>query len=382
MKPRLTFDFRDILATPAHALSAKQIFVMTLSLVLGLAVYDIGYYLAHLAAGTDIGTVWRIYGLFPGPALGVGDRLAKAIYLLGIFGGVYMTMLGMVAVASINIERIRGNRFFSARESIRFALRKAKPVFLCETAIVGFVALIIFLFLIVGLFGRIPYLGEWLYSVFLVFPLYFIALFTVFIVLIAQVSVILTPAVAAAERKGETFGLILETFSTIIRQPIRWLGYTAYALVTGKIASFIYGYFAVRSVQAIIWATGHTDGGTMRRLVESALSHLPLRSDLFTQSINIFPGIDWGLNVQAFVRRSDSAESYVMAFMLFLIFASVLGYFLSVIAAAQAYGYVAIRYRKDGYRIDEEPPIGEGALDNSPKPNGNSTTDRNSDSAS
>jgi len=51
---------------------------------------------------------------------------------------------------------------------------------------------------------------------------------------------------------------------------------------------------------------------------------------------------------------TESAISYFMAVMLFLIFASILGYALAIVAAAQARGYVALRYLKDNYSIAAE----------------------------
>jgi hypothetical protein len=43
-----------------------------------------------------------------------------------------------------------------------------------------------------------------------------------------------------------------------------------------------------------------------------------------------------------------------MAFMLFLIFLSILGYTLAIVAAGQARGYVALRFIKDNYSIAAE----------------------------
>ncbi len=45
-----------------------------------------------------------------------------------------------------------------------------------------------------------------------------------------------------------------------------------------------------------------------------------------------------------------------MAFMIFIIFASIIGYFLTIIAVGQARGYAVIRYLKDGYKIENEEP--------------------------
>jgi hypothetical protein len=44
----------------------------------------------------------------------------------------------------------------------------------------------------------------------------------------------------------------------------------------------------------------------------------------------------------------------VMAIMFFVIFVSVIGYGLAILAAGQARAYVALRYLKDGYKISDE----------------------------
>ena len=53
----------------------------------------------------------------------------------------------------------------------------------------------------------------------------------------------------------------------------------------------------------------------------------------------------------------DEAVGYLMAVMLFLIFASIIGYFLATIATGQARAYVVIRYLKDKYAISSESPL-------------------------
>jgi hypothetical protein len=40
-----------------------------------------------------------------------------------------------------------------------------------------------------------------------------------------------------------------------------------------------------------------------------------------------------------------------------LIFASILGYTLAIVAAGQARGYVVLRYKKDEYNIASEDPL-------------------------
>ena len=44
-------------------------------------------------------------------------------------------------------------------------------------------------------------------------------------------------------------------------------------------------------------------------------------------------------------------------FMLFLIFASIIGYMLAIVATAQARGYVVIRFLKDTHKVPDESPL-------------------------
>jgi hypothetical protein len=89
--------------------------------------------------------------------------------------------------------------------------------------------------------------------------------------------------------------------------------------------------------------------------VKAGLSHLPVNSEFVRETFNIFPGIDWSFSVAYWsYGKYDDPAGYLMAVMIFLVFASVVGYGLATIAAGQAHGYVAIRYIKDDYNIAEE----------------------------
>jgi hypothetical protein len=358
MEPSPQFNFRDVLWAPARALQGKQILVMTLFLLLALAVYDIFTYLSYLADGEALGTVFNAYGLLPFEDLSFTSVIAWIVFAAGLVLSILAVMLGFLAVAAINIEAVRGNRFMSAGNAISFAFSRFGQLFLSELAIGLFVLLLVVLFAVLGLISRIPLVGHWIYTLVFVLPTFVVALFAVFVIFVFTLTVLLLPAVAAGERRGETFSTILETFSTIIRQPFRWAGYTLYALVAAKVCSFIYAYFCFRAVEFTVWASAIGGGSGLNRLVKGSLSHLPVRSGLVRETFNIFPGISFGVGItDFFVRGSESVLSHLMAFMLFLIFASILGYALAVIAAGQARGYVAIRYIKDHYSIADEDPM-------------------------
>jgi len=352
---KLHFDFRDILWAPARALSAKQIFVMTFFVIAALVVYDIFYYLAQLLAGARLSLVFSAYNFFPFENIRFYNPLSQVSLIVGIILAVLTVMMGFFGVAAINIEAIRGNRFFSNSRAVRFAFKRFKQLFLSELAIIIFVAFVVFLFFLLGLISRLPYIGDWLFVLLFVLPNFIIALLTVFIIFIFALSVVLLPAVAAAERQGESFSVILETFSTVIRQPARWFGYTFYSLVAAKVCGFIYAYFAYRAVQFIGWATSLGGGDRINRLIKSGLSHLPVNTDLVRETFNIFPGLDFSFSVGHWaLGGTDTPAGYLMAVMLFFIFVSIIGYMLAIVAAAQARAFVVIRYKKDDYNIAEE----------------------------
>ena len=355
----LKYDYRDILTAPAGALAAKRILVMTLFLCVGLALYDLFCYAALAIDGEKVGRAFSVYGFFPFESFSFGSLAAAVLYWVGCAIALLAIMTGMTAVAAFEIESIRGYPFLGIRKSIGFALSRFKQLFLSELSVIAFVLLIVLLIFIYGLIGRIPFIGEWIYTVFFVLPGFILAIFTVFILLVFILSVLLLPAVAAANRSGETFDSILETFSTIIRQPIRWVIYTGLSGVSAKVFGFVYAYFAFRAVQFLTWSSSLGGGDNITELVKGGVNHLPVKSDVAVYTFNLFEGIDWGINVASWSRGStaDSAVSYFMAFMLFIIFASIFGYMLSVIATAQARAVVIIRKLKDDYDIAGEKPL-------------------------
>jgi hypothetical protein len=352
------YGFLDVAWSPVRALSAKQIGLMTVAVVIGLLLYNIFTYLAYAVQGDDFDVVYAAYGLFPFEYGAFDSSAAKVIYFAGVIFAGFIIMLGFCGVSAINFEAMRGNRFMSFSEGLRFARSRARQIFLAELGILSFVAFIVLLFLLLGLVTRIPVIGEWLYALIFVIPNFFIALFTVFILFVLPVTVLLLPAIAASQRTSEVFSVLLELFSTLIRTPMRWLIYTGYSLIAAKLASFVYAYFCYRAVQFITVVTSLAGGKSPEFLVRAGLYHLPIRTDLVDQMTNIFPGIKFAFTIPFYpIFGADRPVAFVMAFMLFLIFASVIGYFLAVIASAQARGYVALRQIKDGHRIAEEPPM-------------------------
>lgn len=352
------YSFKDVLAAPARALAAKQVAVMTLFLCAAVIKFDFFFYVAFAIQGEHVGTAFSVWGFLPMAGNIFGNPVSQFLYYAGMAAAVLVVMFGFFAVAAMNIEAVRGNHFFGMWKAMRFALSRWKQLLLAELAIATFVGFIVLLFFLLGLITRIPVAGVWLYTILFVIPNFIIALLSVFIIFVFLCTVLLLPAVAAAERNGETFDAILETFSTIIRQPFRWAGYTAYAVLAAKICSFLYAYFAYRAVQFLVWTSALGGGDEIEKLVRSGLSHLPVRTEVVQRTLTLFPGLKFGVTLPSPAYfGGDALVGHAMALMLFLIFASVIGYGLAIIAAGQARGYVVIRYLKDGHKISDEKPL-------------------------
>jgi len=352
------YDYRDVLWAPAKALTAKRILTMTVFIGVAFVLFDAFVYLALAFEGENLKFVWGAYNIFPFVNFHLESLAASAVYAIGALAALLALMLGFLAVAEMDMEQIRGNRFLTFQEATQFALSRLGQMLVSEITIVAFLVFVAVVFALMGLISRIPFVGEWLYALFFAVPGFIVAILSVFTIAVLSVSVLLLPAVAAAERKGEAFGAILETFSTVIRQPWRWLGYTAYSLVAAKVCGFIYAYFCYRAVQFSVFFGKFGGGDRVEGLVRSGLSHLPANSQLVRDMFNIFPGIDFGFTIAPWL-YGGSAEpvGYVMSFMILLIFMSIFGYIGSVLATAQSRAYMVIRFVKDDYRIHDESPL-------------------------
>ncbi|MEA2031392.1 MAG: hypothetical protein U9N55_07350 [candidate division Zixibacteria bacterium] len=358
METSLHYNFRDILAIPARALSAKRILIMTFFLCIGLLVYDLFTYAALGIDGLSLKIYWELYGLLPLVWFNLSSFYSVTLYGVGIALGILTVMLGLFGVSAVEIERIRGNRFFSTFGAIKFSFQRLGQLFVSEISIAAFLAVIAGFVLLLGLVTRIPYIGEWIFALTFLIPGFVVALFTVLIIFIWVLSIILLPAVAASERTKEAFNSILMTFSTVMRQPVRWLVYTAYGVVVAKLACFVYAYFCYRAVQLFTWCASLSAGDKATNIVQSGFSHLPTNSDFVRETLRIFPGVDWSFSfAQRMYDGGNDMIGYVMALMLFVIFTSVVGYFLAIIATGQARGYAVIRFVNDEYRIADEKPL-------------------------
>lgn len=363
-KPGLDFSFRGIVAVPAKALELKKVFIGALALLAALVIYNLLTYLAVLVDGLSVGSTFDRHSFFPFDSINFVSIQAKVIFILGIAAGAGALMTGSLAIGIINIEELRGNRLYGARQALRFAYSRAANMFFALLALALFVLIVSALLSLLGLLARIPFVGESIFSVLFVLPGFVSAILVTLVIVIFFLSFLTLPASAAADRVGETFTAILESFSTLIRQPFRWFGYTLYTLAAGKFCVWILALFSLLTIKFLGSVTALTGAEAVSRTIAGGAKLLPLKSWFAAFTFDLWPKLDGliGFNPGVDVTRlgkggQETFAAYLMAISLLLIFAYIWGYGVSIIATGQAYIYVILRKFRDDYDITAEDPL-------------------------
>ncbi len=363
LKPDFVFSFREIVTAPARALELKKIFIGGLSLLVALALYDSFVYLAVAVDGLSVSAYFHSHSVFPFASLRFVTLGAKALFGIGVLLGLYVVMHGFLAIGLITIEELRGNRLCSARDGLRFSLGRWKQTSLALGSIALFLLFLLAFNSGLGLVARIPWIGAGLYSVLFVIPGFLVALFTVVIALVFVFSLLILPAATAADRIGESFTSIVETFSTFLRQPFRWIGYTVFSFGSAKICVWVLAGISAMAIKCFVWLSSLSGGAAVSETFAGGARLLPLRSWLIDFTTNLWPGLkiagaDMGFDITRWGKGGvEGFAALLMAIALVIIFAYIWGYGISILATSQTYAYVIIRKLRDDYDVTAEDPL-------------------------
>jgi len=361
MKEPFPHDIRAILVAPRKGLSLKKIFSAAIFLLAGYICYLVFTYLALLYDGVSIDYIWRSYGLFTIKLFAFDSRIALILQSIGIGLSLLCLSSAIMSNAVIHFEELRGDFFFSASAAIKFALRRLPTLLLGYLSMGVFVGIISFLGFLTGLIGRIPVAGETLIGIFYLIPIFLTLVFIVFIIFVAIVGILLFPVVIAAQKEKDLFDALLQLFSVMIKEPIRFIWYTAITAIMAKVASFVLAYLFYRTIQFSRFVLKGGGGEKIERLFNSAFAMLPLDSPILRFMTNIFPGIHFSFAVSRWGYGAEKTVGAVLlALSFFILFIMILGYMVSVLSAGLARGYAVIRRMKDDYLIADEEPLYSG----------------------
>ena len=235
---KLHFNFKDLFRAPRLAFSFQRIWINALGLAVGYAIYLIFTYVSLLASGYSFTTIWSQQGL-----LACGFSFAQPWYGRLIAGIGSLLFLIVVLITNTAVSRavymvLRDEFFYTWSQAFKFAIRKWASVLGAYLTFAFMIAFFIIGALIMGLIGRIPYVGEWL-NFLLTIPYFFAAVLLAFIVVVTGVGLFLVPAIIATSDE-DAMGGVFQSFSMTYNQPWRLGIYGAIVAVLEAVSLVVF----------------------------------------------------------------------------------------------------------------------------------------------
>jgi len=353
---KLYFDFRDVFRAARYGLSGKKILLQFWGFLLGYAGYVILAYIALLASGIGLGATWATYRLFPAVVPGVLTWLGWIIYTAGIVFWVILWLIYSTATAKITYQQLKGDDFYTARESIGFIKKNWKAIIFSPIMVIIIMAFLVGCGIIAGLIGKIPFLGELLVTVFTI-PIWGAALFLVFLMVVLFTGIVAGPAIVATARE-DSFETMIQFFSTIWSQTWRFVVYNI--LLGGLVVAgvYVFGLFTYWALKTGYVIMGWTMGPKLQNIAMAAINWLPTRMSLWSLWAK-----GWWTGKLALIsvyrmphmelHGAESAAAVILGIFLLIIFGMVLSYGLATWSAGQTIIYLIIRKRKDDENLLE-----------------------------
>jgi hypothetical protein len=351
------FDIRDVFRAPRLALSAKKILLQFIGLLAGYVGYLIFTYLAFWSADMSFSQVWDLHGLFPVSDFPFEAWYSWAIFAVGIICALACWLLASTMVGKVTYEQLKGDDFYSSKEAFHFLKSHWGPAFFTPLSLLAFIAFLIICGIIIGLIGKIPYVGELGVSIFYLIPLFAVALTLAYVIFIFFISLLLAPAVVAT-LKEDTFETLVQIFSSVWNQAWRYFVFTGLVGVMSKIGIFVLGYFSFRAVQLIHVSLGVFMGEKLSDVTEEALSYITIPRHLLDYFSNIFAGINFRFHLPEigpgiYLNWSQQIAGFLVGISLIIIMFMVLSYGLTIISTGQTVTYIVLRKRKDDENLLE-----------------------------
>ena len=378
---KLRFDFRDLFNAPRLAFSIQRIWIQFVGIVMGYAGYLILTYLSYFLNNYTFDVVWKKYGLLP-CLFASGEAFPWYSWVLYAIGAVFLLFAYLVtntAVARAVYMTSKGNHFYSWKESFAFAFRKMWSILLTPVSIIILIGLLILGSLIIGLLGKIPFVGEIGLSLFTVF--WFIgALIIFFFAIVVLVSVLMVPGIIATTDE-DAFEAVFQVFSVTWGQPVRLIFYQLISFFL-SIVSLVVFAFAVK--KAIVIMNGlfinfmgsdfinlSNNGQALvqnwtfmlQGIFESTIKELS-PFIFYTHNYTLIPPADLSISV--------IISSYIYAISLLIIGGWVLSYGLSTFTTGNTLFYLVLIKFKDGENLleredaEEEEEIEQNENDTEP----------------
>lgn len=355
---QLRFDIRDIFRAPRLALSLQRIWIQFLGVIVGFLGYLIMTYLSLLTAGVNLSVAWKKYGLLPCLLPESHRWYAIIIFAIGVLWLVGVYLISATAVARATYMVLKENHFYTWTEAFRFAFKKAASILMSPVAVI----LIIVMFLvggaIIGLLGKIPFVGEFGLTLFT--PVWFFsALLVVFFVIIFVLTLLLAPAIIATT-DGDAFEVVFQSFSVLWNQPWRLVLYEALTGALSVAGLLVMAFLFKKAFIVMDRLFSATMGGDYVNISAQALYVLNV---LLIHSVTWANALLKNWAGQFYFNREfdplslphgyQYAAAYIFAFWLLLLGATVVAYGLATLNVGTTISYVVLRKKKDDENLLE-----------------------------
>ena len=345
------YSFAQVVRAPRIAFSAKKIWIAFLGLLVGVIVYSVLTYVAYsILPEWTVKEVWRTYRYIPVPVPGVTHFpwYSWTIWGIGVALFVFIQMLSISAISKVTYEELRGNEFYEVMDALRYALKKAKANILAPITLAIFIGVFILIGCLLGLFGKIPYVGPIVIGLLFIF-IALAALFVIYLIIVFFVSFLLSPSIAAGVEK-DVFDVLFENFSTLNEQTWRlvlWEIFIAFCVFAGV---WIFGWLTKKGLLLANWVLSVWGHSWWKSVWNNGLWYLsPVPPITWVEALTariaptLIHGPEW-----VPVNWAQLVSSFCVGLALYFIMFMVLGYGIATWAAGQSLIYaVLVKYKDD-----------------------------------
>lgn len=357
---KLHFDIRDVFRSLRLGWSGKKMFAAFEGIVLSYLSYLVFTYLALWAGGKTPGWTWdNNQNLFPRLISDYFTWYSWVIYLVGVFLAAAALLLSGSAVSKIAHQQLKGDDFYSLGDAAGFCKKNWKAVLFSPLALLGIVVFCGVCGLVIGLIGRIAYVGEWIFALTVVLT-FFAALLTVYIAVVFLLSLVLTPSVVGSTRE-DTMETIIQLFSAAWAQPWRLAIYEALLALLVLVGTQVLAGFATASMWLIGAICGLGMGDKLQQMAGVVLNYIPATCSTWPCfSLDWLQTIPWAskfvpqvLNFAAVESGSVLWAARLMTLMMLAVMGFVASYGFAVWSSGQTLIYLALRKKKDDENLLE-----------------------------
>jgi len=374
------FDFRDLFLAPRAGISGKKIWVATLGLLLAHLGYSMFTYLARIATGMTLGGIWSTQGLWPVPAFNLYGWPGWGLQLIGLLFAGVMLLLTATAVSNLAFQQFRGDDFYSPGDAWAHARRHWIALTLTPAVIAGLIGLLLLAGLVLGLIGRIPWLGPVVVALHMPLMILF-GMIVAFSTLVFFTHFSLGPAICGTTR-SDAMEVLVQLFSCAWSQPWRFLVYQTLMKVITVFSVHVLVVFSMAGLWISRWVIGPAMGNGFAQMLQIGYSFAMFRCPVTSAACALTSenlGLDLAgrmpqlqqhcLNSLFAADLSGATSSiffagHIFGIVLFLVILTITGYCFATWFSGQTIIYLTLRKHKDGEDLlsydedDDWKPVG------------------------